>query len=95
MGFSNIANAALNSAVGCAEDMGHTYIGSEHLLVALLREECIAREVLQENGLMAEKLDECLIDLKNNGWTSPAGTMSRWPRTPTISSPSPISAQPS
>ncbi|MBR2410938.1 MAG: ATP-dependent Clp protease ATP-binding subunit [Clostridia bacterium] len=37
-GFSNKANAALNSAVGCAEDMGHTYIGSEHILAGLLKD---------------------------------------------------------
>lgn len=37
-GFSNKANAALNSAVGCAEDMGHTYVGSEHILAGLLKD---------------------------------------------------------
>ena len=37
-GFSGKANAALNNAVGLAEDMGHTYIGSEHILLGLLKD---------------------------------------------------------
>ncbi len=37
-GFSGKANTALNNAVNCAEDMGHTYIGSEHILAGLLKD---------------------------------------------------------
>lgn len=37
-GFNEKANCALNNAVNIAEDMGHTYIGSEHLLLGLLRD---------------------------------------------------------
>ncbi len=37
-GFSAKANTALNNAVSCAEDMGHTYIGSEHILAGLLKD---------------------------------------------------------
>ncbi len=38
-GFTEKANRVLNRAIEAAEDMGHTYIGSEHLLYALLAEE--------------------------------------------------------
>ncbi len=38
-GFTEKANRALNRAIEIAEDMGHTYIGSEHLLSGLLFEE--------------------------------------------------------
>ena len=38
-GFTEKANRALNRAIEIAEDIGHTYIGSEHLLSALLYEE--------------------------------------------------------
>lgn len=38
-GFTEKANRALNKAIELAEDMGHTYIGSEHLLTSLLSEE--------------------------------------------------------
>ena len=37
-GFSEKANTALNNAVNCAEDMGHTYIGSEHIVLGLLKD---------------------------------------------------------
>ncbi len=35
-GFTDSANTALNHAVEVAENMGHTYVGSEHLLLGLL-----------------------------------------------------------
>ena len=37
-GFSTKANNAINLALLSAEQMGHTYVGSEHLLLGLLRE---------------------------------------------------------
>lgn len=37
-GFNEKANNALNNAINTAEDMGHTYIGSEHLLLGLLKD---------------------------------------------------------
>ena len=37
-GFTQKANDALNSAITIAEDFGHTYIGSEHILLGLLAE---------------------------------------------------------
>ncbi len=38
-GFTEKANSALNKAVDAAMEMGHTYVGSEHILYGLLREE--------------------------------------------------------
>ena len=37
-GFTEKANRALNLAIEKAETMGHTYIGSEHLLLGILAE---------------------------------------------------------
>ncbi len=37
-GFTQKANAALNSAISAAENLGHTYVGSEHILLGLLAE---------------------------------------------------------
>ena len=37
-GFTQKANAALNSAISNAENLGHTYVGSEHILLGLLAE---------------------------------------------------------
>ncbi len=36
--FTEKAESALNNAVGCAEELGHTYIGSEHILLSLASE---------------------------------------------------------
>ena len=35
-GFTESGNNALNYAVEAAENLGHTYIGSEHILLGLL-----------------------------------------------------------
>ena len=37
-GFTQKANEALNSAITAAENLGHTYVGSEHILLGLLAE---------------------------------------------------------
>lgn len=37
-GFTQKANDALNSAISAAENLGHTYVGSEHILLGLLAE---------------------------------------------------------
>ncbi len=61
--YTEQAERVLQYARQAAEHLSHGYIGSEHLLVALLREPCIAKEVLQANGLSAEKLDELIAQL--------------------------------
>ena len=38
-GFTQKANDVLNAAIEYAENMGHTYIGSEHLLLGLLTQD--------------------------------------------------------
>lgn len=37
-GFTQKANDVLNAAIEYAENMGHTYIGSEHLLLGFLEQ---------------------------------------------------------
>ncbi len=37
-GFTQKANEALNNAITAAENLGHTYVGSEHILLGLLAE---------------------------------------------------------
>lgn len=58
-GFTQKANDALNIAVSTAEDLGHTYIGSEHLLIGLLREgNGIAASVLSQKGVNADDIEQ-------------------------------------
>lgn len=61
--YTEQAERVLQYAKQAAEHLAHGYIGSEHLLVALLREDCVAKEVLQGNGVKAEKLDELIAQL--------------------------------
>jgi hypothetical protein len=49
--FRPEAKTALISASAMALDMGHSYIGTEHVLLGLAREDGIAGEVLEQAGL--------------------------------------------
>ena len=63
-GFTEKANSALNIAIETAGNMGHTYIGSEHLLVGLLEEKSgIAFNALSTDGLTAQSVAD---DIKNS-----------------------------
>jgi len=58
-GFTEKANNALNLALTSAEDMGHTYIGSEHIILGLLKENSgVAAEVLSKLGVTEEAFME-------------------------------------
>ena len=60
-GFTSKANEALNKAISCAERLGHTYIGSEHLLLGLLSiGSGVACAVLNKNGVTAENIEELI-----------------------------------
>lgn len=61
--YTEQAEWVLQYAKQAAQHLSHGYIGSEHLLVALLRQECVAQVVLQRNGIQAEKLDELIAQL--------------------------------
>ncbi|MBR6917085.1 MAG: ATP-dependent Clp protease ATP-binding subunit, partial [Clostridia bacterium] len=53
--FTGKAGRALNRALQLAKEFGHTYIGSEHILLGLLgEEECIASGVLEAGGVSYE-----------------------------------------
>ncbi len=54
-GFTQKANEAINLALKNAGEMGHTYVGTEHLLLGLIEEGTgVAATVLEENGLNKE-----------------------------------------
>lgn len=60
-GFTSKANEALNSAISSAEQLGHTYVGSEHLLLGLLRiGSGVAAAVLNKNGITADNIEELM-----------------------------------
>ncbi len=54
-GFTEKANNALNLAIESAQDLGHDYIGSEHVVLGLLKEGTgVAYTVLNKLGATAE-----------------------------------------
>jgi len=60
-GFTSKANEALNLAISSAEQMGHTYIGSEHLLLGLLKlGSGVASSILSRNGITPDKVEELM-----------------------------------
>ncbi|MGN1169132.1 MAG: Clp protease N-terminal domain-containing protein, partial [Acutalibacteraceae bacterium] len=60
-GFTQKANIALNDAIESAENLGHTYIGSEHLLIGLLHSEgSVAYTALTSKGITAQKVENIL-----------------------------------
>ena len=67
-GFTQKANTALNAAIQCAEELGHTYIGSEHLLCGLLSEDSgVAYTVLSKNGVTKEGIVSKLVSVVGRG----------------------------
>jgi len=57
--LSNECKRVLAFAAEEAERLGHKHIGTEHLLLGLLREEkCFAAEILQERGLKLSQIRE-------------------------------------
>ncbi len=60
-GFNEKANVALNNAVNAAEDLGHTYIGSEHLLLGILKDSTsTASSVLNSRGITHQKVEDAV-----------------------------------
>lgn len=56
-GFTEKANNALNLAIESAQELGHTYIGTEHVVLGLLREGTgVAASVLGARGITAAGL---------------------------------------
>ncbi len=60
-GFTTKANEALNQAISSAENLGHTYVGSEHLLLGLLKiGGGFAAALLNKSGITAEGVEELI-----------------------------------
>ncbi len=58
-GFTENANKAMNYAIENAQALGHTYIGTEHILLGLLQEETgVAYVVLANAGITFEAIEK-------------------------------------
>lgn len=67
-GFTESANKAINQAIEIASQLGHTFIGSEHLLYGLAAEEdSVAAAILSKKGINKEDLLEKMIASDGKG----------------------------
>ncbi len=62
--FTEAAREAISLAAEAAESLGHSYVGTEHLLIGLIEEEGgVAGKVLEANGVRADKVAELVSQL--------------------------------
>lgn len=67
-GFTIKANNAINYAIISAEQLGHTYVGSEHLLLGLLREGTgVAAAILSQKGVVYEQVQQSVVQSMGRG----------------------------
>ena len=79
--FTEKAESALNRSVKTAERLGHTYIGSEHLLLALADDElCCASLILKKNGINKEKISSFIKEYSGTGVKSKLSSKDLTPR---------------
>ncbi len=63
--YTDSAKAALRLAERAAKESNSGYVGTEHLLLGLIREpEGVASNVLRQNGITEEKLSEMISSLR-------------------------------
>ena len=66
--FTQGAQTALRLAQETAGELGHSYIGSEHLLLGILGgEDCDAKRCLIEQGISADRVRETLVGIVGRG----------------------------
>ena len=67
-GFTEKASEALNFAISSAEYLGHTYVGSEHLLLGLLKVGSgVAAAILNAKNVTADKIEELIEETVGSG----------------------------
>ncbi len=85
IGLTPRAKKVVELAVDEARRMNHTYIGTEHLLIGLLREgEGVAAGVLESLGVNLEKVRAETHRILSNTSTGGSGSSSTRTRTPTL-----------
>ncbi len=79
--FTQKAQNALNHALTCAREMGHAYVGSEHLLLGLLSEtDGVAARVLAGRGVRYERTQEMIGASSGMGEASEVSAADMTPR---------------
>lgn len=79
--FTEKAESALNRSVKIAESLGHTYIGSEHILLSLVDDELsCAALILKKNGIGKDKITNSIKEYSGIGIKSSLSSKDLTPR---------------
>ena len=65
--FTKNAEKALEYAKKTARSLGHNYIGTEHILLGLLKTKGVAADILQENGVNPDVIKALIEDFMSSG----------------------------
>ena len=83
--FTQYAKNALNNALTIARNFGHTYVGSEHLLLGILMEKnCGAAKILENRGIMFENIRAQVLNASGMGDKVNTSPAEMTPRTKSI-----------
>ena len=83
--FTPKAQYALNAALTVASELGHSYIGSEHLLLGLLSTpDSAAAKILTARGAVAEGIKNTIIEVTGIGTPTGVSPSDMTPRTKKI-----------
>ncbi|MBQ1976108.1 MAG: hypothetical protein II227_01585, partial [Clostridia bacterium] len=79
--FTQKAQNALNRSLQCAREMGHTYVGTEHLLLGLIAEgDSIASRVLESRGIRYDRSRQMIRERSGFGEVSRVSSADMTPR---------------
>ncbi|MBO5261843.1 MAG: ATP-dependent Clp protease ATP-binding subunit [Clostridia bacterium] len=65
--FTPKAHATLTTAKRCAEKMGHSYIGSEHLILGILSCDCVGKKFLEDKKITYKEVYARLTEIAGIG----------------------------
>ena len=83
--FTERAQRALNASLSAAADLGHTYIGSEHILLGLMADDAsIAAKMLRAHGADRTRVREAVVNMAGEGVPSQVSPADMTPRTQKI-----------
>lgn len=92
--FTESAQRAINYAAESAMELGHNYVGTEHMLLGLIKEgEGVAAKILEANDITLQKVQDTVTEILTVGEPLPAPPDSFTPRTKYVIQRSAIEAQ--
>ncbi|MBQ7225508.1 MAG: ATP-dependent Clp protease ATP-binding subunit [Clostridia bacterium] len=65
--FTPKAQSSLSTAKRCAEKMGHSYIGTEHLILGMLSCDCVGKRALEDKKLSYADFYSRLVEIAGTG----------------------------